>query len=313
MMVVFGALLCVPGAAAQVVPPSVTVSTDFSGLENGRLRPETTAIVGSIWARIEVPAFVFCVADVPTMFRVREAPAYASVEFLEPLQYVEIGPGPSPRSYDVKTLVAVSVSRDAPAFENGLYSFVVEVRPPPLQAGCNLGPSAGRAEATIKNDYVPGIRLGETSSENDGASGWIDVPIENLANGPTRVRPVLEAADPDDFLLLHAGDVVLESRATSGPESSWSKVMRISYVLDGVETSAIKVRFVAGHDHFESEQETIDVVYEAVGTLGTAGESGEAQEFEPDHGQVPELPGPSIPMLMLIGAALLAMVRRRHQ
>lgn len=313
-VVVFGALLTVPAATAQASPAIVTVSTDFGALgADGRLRPESEAGVGSVWATIEVPAYAFCVEPVPVLFNVKMMPSYSTVQFLDPVQYVEIRPGTSVHAYDVKTLVAVSLTRDAPAFEDGMYQFSVELLPPSLQAGCNIGPSMGSARATIKNDYIPGIRLGDAIVEHDGLSGWVDVPIENHANGPTRVHPIVESRGPDQFVLLNANDMVLDSRATSGEAASWKGVMRISYVLDNLESAPIHVRFVAGHDLFDSEQDIIEAQYQAVGTLPPPGDDGEAHEIEPDGGAVETVPGPSIPMLMLLGGVLLALARRRHE
>ncbi|HEX9816890.1 MAG TPA: hypothetical protein VGB18_07910 [Candidatus Thermoplasmatota archaeon] len=315
-MLLLGAVLVVPASTAQTTWAAVTVFTELDQLgDDGRLRPETEELVGSVWAHISVPALSFCVQSIPAIFKARMVPGYASVAIKDPVQYVQIEPSAAPTTYAVKTLVSISTTRDAPAYEDGLYQFEVQFMPSSsLAGGCNIAPSRGMGSAIIENDYVPGIRLGEATIEHEGLSGWIDVPIENHANGPTRVRAILESESPDSFVVLNANDVVLESRAIKGVDAAWSGVMRIGYVLDSVEMAPISVRFLAGHDQGQSELETSDATYWAIGTLPEGGESTESERVEPlGDGSVESLPGPSIPILMLVGAVLLALARRCRQ
>ncbi len=310
----FGAVLVIPTSAAQSTPASVTVFTEFDeALGDNRLRPETEELVGSVWAQITIQVLTVCVEPIPVMFEVKMLPGYATVFIHDPVQYFQIHPGLAPTQYTVKTLVTISTTRDAPAYADALYGFAVHVVPPSMLAGCNVAPSTGYGTMTVKNDYVPGIRVQEATVEHEGMTGWIDVPIENHANGPTRVRAILEPESPDEFALINANDIVLESRTINGAEAAWSGVMRIYYALEHVETASLKVRFLAAHDQSQSDVETVEAMYSAVGTLPEGGEATESRPIEPLHGDPASLPGPSIPMLMLLGAALVAWVRRRRQ
>lgn len=312
--VLLGAFLVIPASTAQSTPASVVVFTEFGGsLGDERLRPETEELVGSVWAQITMQALAVCVEPIPVLFEVKMLPGYATVFIHDPVQYVQIQPGLAPTKYSVKTLVTISTTRDAPAYEDGLYGFAVQVVPPYMVAGCNVAASTGYGTMTVKNDYVPGIRVGAATFAHEEMTGWIDVPIENNANGPTRVRAILEPESSHDFVLLNANDIVLESRTTHGADAAWSKAMRIHYVLDNVETAMVNVRFLAGHDQSPSDIQTIDATFSAMGTLPVGGDAADSEPIEQLHGDPASLPGPSIPMLMLIGAALVAWVRRRRQ
>lgn len=303
-------LLATPPVSAQTTQPIVEVVARFAGLgEDGLLHPETEKATGSVTARVIVGPGGVCASSLDVLFRVQVLPSYASVVLMEPFQSISVWPSINPATYVVETPVAVWVSRDAPAFGDGTYRFVVEVRSPALSQGCTVGSGVGAAQTIIKNDYVPGIRLGDATTEYEGLSGWIDVPIENLANGPTRVVPSFQET-PSPFVLLNAQAVVLESPATTGSGAASRGTMRISYILDNVETASLKVRLAASHDLSPSSTEQVVVEYVAVGRLPPAGEAAEPAGAL-DEEALAALPGPDVALLMLVGGALLAWSRRR--
>jgi hypothetical protein len=302
-------LLVVPSANAQAIQPVLTLTAGPDPYID-RLMPETGEAQGDLMAVLEVPPGSVCLEPLQFLFSVKEAPRYATVQILEPKQSVTIMPSPNNVAYEVRTAYTVRTTRDAPAFDDGLYKFGVTVLTQSWSQGCTVGGADAAAMVLIQNDYRPEVRIGAASVQHEGMSGQILVPIENFGNGPTRVRADLGQGGDPRFLLLNANDIVLESKA-NGEDAASSDVVRIDYVLDGVEVAPIEVRFLVGHDLFNSEYEVIVAQFTAIGTLSSASsDAAEAAGVDDPEG-VPALPGPGVPMVLLASAALVALVRRR--
>jgi len=302
--------ILVSSAAAQ--GPPVTLEFRLELDEGDRLLvPEAETATGTLSALVHIPPGTVCLEPLSITFALKSWPSYATIVIEEPKQDLVIQPSPMPQVYEVQSRFQVGVARYAPAYQAATYTFRAELFSASLQQGCF--PQSGQADTSIliQNGYVPGIRVGEATVSHHGLSGKIMVPIQNLANGPTRVRTVFEGTDMTMFEQLNVNEVVLESPSVSGSSAVEEGTIVISYLLKGVEEANVGARFVAAHDLIASEASEVDSRFIATGEL-PAEDSESAEPNAMDSRDAAAVPGPPVLLLMLVGAGLLAITRRRR-
>jgi hypothetical protein len=302
--------ILLPTSTAQYTqPPAISVEVRFDdpGPDN-LLAPETEVASGVILVRVELPVGSFCLQGFDVALAIKEQPTYATTVIEEPrLRVASTQPGIVPSSHTVHSRVTVAVTRDAPAFQDGIYKFEARIIAAGLAGGCLLSPASAWGVGLIKNGYQPGISLGTITQWNEGLGGWIDIPLENRANGPTRVQATAQPADPTAFLAIHGKDQVLESRADQGESAAIHDVLRLRYQLAHPGLHALTVTIVASAAYGNARS---DIQVLELFAMGDAQETEGRNAGAAEPPEFPNVPGPGLLTTLLVAAGGLVAARR---
>jgi hypothetical protein len=278
--------------------------------------PETGVAMVKIVASVMCPQGYVATEPIDVKFGIAQQPAYATVILNPVVATLQFQPQDCltyPNSRIVSTEAYITITRDAPAYQDGQYEVLAHMTAPGL-----IYPTTSQAKAafTIKNDYVPQVQVAPASQFAETPrheAAIFPVDIVNLGNGPTRTLITIEQVGPGHLDMVNAGpQVVTESRAGVGDVAVYKMTRNIEVVAgDDVGIATFVATFRSTYDgpgvgNVLSDETTMSF---SVNVLGAASgsDSIEAEDAELD----PALA--SAPMVPIIGLLLagVAVLRRR--
>lgn len=224
--------LAAPSGASQAGDPPMLHMTIGSEKEREHARVDPG---GHLSLRVTVvltmPMLSTCNGPVTVHLEPVKRPPYATLQ-IKP-STLSFAPstfrGGNSSSYMATVLVTVSIDRDAPAFQDGLYS--IKAWGETSFIGCQA-PMAMEQAFQLKNGFRPGLEAIPIVGRNLSQNGTVSMLVTNLANGPAKVHVDLEAAWLGRFLLLQAPEDARLGSRSYGPSASVSQRLDIAYALD---------------------------------------------------------------------------------
>lgn len=298
-----------------------TTAQPLLGAPNAEMRsyaPDQPLLPEIGLAQVKLHLSVGCTADdlrgdvTRVIFHLRQVPAYANA-VLDPassshsFSQVDCAANPNFRVTFVSRL-SVSVTRDAPAFQDGLYEIEAIVMKP---GGAGYGPY--RTAFTIKNDYVSQVSIDAGPTivavrPNERFS--LPLELTNLGNGPTKVgMEILPSTSSRLDAIRPSEDIILESRAGLGEAAQY----RATSVIEGLApaeagqygfVARIHSAYAGAGDGLQMTDET-QVAYTII-VEDPEGESAEPEEDSSEEEPLGTAPGGALAWaaLSLLGAAL---------
>lgn len=283
---------------------AVEVMMDQSDLgPDNKLDPETEYAIVPIRTKVTLQAASVCIYAMQLTYHVRSAPPYATVSLNPPVQFFTAEPTTiQPVAYYFESDMIVTITRDAPAFEDGRYEVQVDVQGGQVQGGCNVASSSGVGATTLKNDYLPGLKIGAAEPQPDGTGGYLELKVLNIGNGPTIVRAIVTPDHPHQFAGYSSNEPRLETISYQGESAQDEAILRVDYELAGITSARMKVEVIGAYDGNVADADT-EVQTFLVNALADDGIASAAESAE----DVPNVPGPglgSIVVLLAVGVLL---------
>ncbi|HLE47062.1 MAG TPA: hypothetical protein VI818_02100 [Candidatus Thermoplasmatota archaeon] len=300
--------LSAPPALAQSGGVAVSVSFGAWTDANQRVMPESEVAQVPVDVTLTFPyALGACSGRYLLKLEVVDVPAFASAKVLPATVSGEVPAATtSPTRVVHHAMLNLTVTRDAPAFADVRFRVRATLDMP--SEPCTYDGGSGSRSGSLETDYMPRLKVDPLDARVADAHGKFRINVDNLGNGPTRVRTSVKPENPVAFgSWPEAAEIRLEAFHQKGPSAVTYGVVEVHYDLEDSGPQLLTVTLEGVFDGTASGTELdARVVQVTVGDLsGSATTRG-------DGGDVPQLPGFAhlAALVSLLGAALW---RRRRQ